>query len=1412
MLARTRLTLHRLQSALLLAALLLAALLLALLPSVRAQGAALAQAPAVSFPGNYGQAIGAPSWAPDDPAVAGADADGDGVYTLAVTLPRGSYEFKVALGGSWDENYGLGGEPDGPNIPFDVDAEAEVVFSFDGSSRAIGVTVGGVEVVRGGQPVEASAPAAPPASVGDGQIAHEALHHASRSDLYRAPFGAAPFGTQVTLRLRTAARDVESVALLVDSLSTATSLSLPMQPVARLDGYDWWEAAFDVGDAVEVHNYKFAIADGGLTLYYADDPALDGGAGQVLEARPVNRLGWDIYTYDPAFAAPAWAADAIIYQIFPDRFRNGDPGNDPQTGDWGYPEERGQLFAIEPWNTIVPDPDPQEPSNPWHATWNNTFYGGDLQGVLEKLDYLQALGVNTIYFTPIHEAVTNHRYDARDYRQVDDNLAVLNDPEASWTLFAEFAAAVDARGMRLILDAVPNHTSSDSPLFDRYARHESVGACESEASEFRDRYLFDPAQPAGTGVCAGDTSYRGFAGISTLPQADTNAEAVIEDWLGEEGIALHWLAVPGVAGWRVDTVPDVVAVNPHFFEPFRDVVKQAFPDALLISETWQEEPVRERLLGDEFDTTMNYRFAYATLGFLRDSEFTETNDGTIAPLGPAAYANALRSIEEDYPPAAFATAMNLISSHDFNRAVRTLDHDGVDYATLEPIGGFADGRQRLRLAALLQFTLPGAPMVFYGDEVGLVGFGRDPSRDDPHNRQPYPWEDEAGFDALPGWRKPDASLLAHYQTLGTLRAERSFLRTGAWITLLADDSAGLLAYARTDETGGALVAINRSAVTQTVALSLTGLFPYGTPLLDAFGGAASGAATAAAVGDDGLLSFDVPPLGFRLWLTAEGEQWTPLAAPRVEAETVAGSSGVTLTVTGVEEGAHVAIERSFVDGGFERLAVTESSGDLTFFDASAAPGVRWFYRAVAVGPNGLESAPSATASAMPAPAVAEARLGGPLVLTHTLSAITPTAVISGVVVVPGMTEAVGEVAGLRAELGYLPEGLADMTWVPGQYAGDLAGGDLTGADIYTATLLPEAPGQAIFRWRFSTDQGESWTQSDAGQLTVLPSDDTEPPKPPFRMDALAESNAYVSFAWRVSRPRDLALYRVCRADLTAGEEGCPTLFTLPRTTNVLTDTTVTTGHTYSYTVRLVDSSFNVSEPSDPITLTAELRMVQVTVRVRVPPETPPDDTVYIAGDNAEVFGASFSPALLPLTHVGDGVGDGIWEVVLEVEDGVELQYKYTRGSWESVEQWGTISGFANRRVTIQRAPDGTMLIEDTATDWGTEGPDDRRGVQTWRDPLVTAAEPAPDATLPAPVESVRATFSIFVSADDPAAVLTVADAGGNPLPGRVAADGAQRFVFTPDEPLGPGVYTATAHNVEATTPMIAPYTWTFTVE
>ncbi|HYF65582.1 MAG TPA: alpha amylase N-terminal ig-like domain-containing protein, partial [Herpetosiphonaceae bacterium] len=810
------------------------------------------------------------------------------VFTLSYQIPTpNTYEAKIVTTGNWDGQVtaqGRSANADNPvSISFTTTTLSETVkFYFDNGSGRLSITPQGDGELPDPEP-------------GDGLIAKAAIRHHSRESLYKVPFGAITLGTSATLRLRTAAHDVESVKVRLYNTADNSQSIKAMARVATDGDYEYWEYQLPAHDEIGVVYYRFIISDGATTVYYEDDSRIDGGLGETVASS--SDRSWNIYIYEPDFDTPEWAKNAVIYQIFVERFRNGDVTNDPTanpadkypgettpTRGWFYPDERAHRFPITPWNTIVPDPEPYaDTGREYWSTYSSTMYGGDLKGVQDKLDYLQELGVTTLYLNPIFDSPSNHKYDGRNYRTVDPAFGGPND-------FAALATAAHARGMYLVLDGVPNHVSSDSPYFDRFGRHPGSGACESQNSPYRSWFFFQDV-PAGTGKCVSSSgvvngaNYTGWFGVQSLPQINTAHPEVMAYWFGTPGgdpnlpsnTASYWVTGDDKAdGWRIDVVPDVVGVNPTFFETWRDTMKAANPEAVLYSETWPEDVVRDRVLGDEFDSTMNYRYRKAVLGFLRDTRWTDNDGGQeVDPLSPSQFIDAFTTMQEDYPKPAFDAAMNLIDSHDTNRAVHVLNElgfTGTGY-NRQPVDGFADARHRLAMVAVLQMTLPGAPTIYYGDEVGLTGFGFDVPRDDPYNRQPYPWADAAGYSSLPEWRKADNDLLGHYQDLGQLRGDHSFLRTGSFDPLLTDDANKVLAYGRKDASGAAIVVMNRDDEAHTVELDLKTYVPVGVTLnkvLPETGTAVPGLTT---------YQFVVPANSYGIWVTPGNANMAVLSAP-----------------------------------------------------------------------------------------------------------------------------------------------------------------------------------------------------------------------------------------------------------------------------------------------------------------------------------------------------------------------------------------------------------------------------------------------------------------------------------------------------------------------------------------------------
>jgi glycosidase len=613
------------------------------------------------------------------------------------------------------------------------------------------------------------------------------LLHDSFSPAYRSPGGAAPTGTPVRLSLRVTGARARSVTLRVEAAGRVSNLRMRRRGSV-------WSATYRTPARPTIASYAFRVVAGRRTYWYGDDDSgtdtRKGGVGRTTRLRTDT---FKLTVYNRSFTTPAWLQGAVVYEIFVDRFRNGDKSNDYcRAGSWtGCPTFYGNVPAVlhPTWNEQVEDA---------RATgvFNRDFFGGDLEGVVEKLDYLKSLGVDAIWLTPIFKARSNHRYDTEDYNEIDPGVG--GDPA-----FAFIANESAAKGIRLILDGVFNHTSSDSRYFDRYSRFAEVGACESPSSPFRPWYEI-------TGSEVPCRNYSAFANLDTLPTLN-DASPAVRAFVYRDGLASvvgRWTG-SGADGWRLDVAHEL---SHAWWRDFRRTVKGYAPEAPLIGEiTAGPVDATEYLLGDELDGVMNYRFRQAAIGFARTSPFTDSS-GTIPPLTPRQLDNALKAVLADYPPQAAAVSFNLVDSHDTNRVLFALDGD----------------RQRQRLVALLQFTTPGAPMVYYGDEAAIDAPGRS-GFGDPYNRAPYPGEDESGD--VDTYGPPDAAMIAYYSRLATIRRSLPALRGGSLTTLLTD--ANVYAFARVAAPNKpVIVVLNKSGQERDVSIPVRGLYPNGTELQD----------------------------------------------------------------------------------------------------------------------------------------------------------------------------------------------------------------------------------------------------------------------------------------------------------------------------------------------------------------------------------------------------------------------------------------------------------------------------------------------------------------------------------------------------------------------------------------------------
>jgi glycosidase len=1111
----------------------------------------------------------------------------------------------------------------------------------------------------------------------------DALLHDSRDDLYRTPFGAVPFDTLVTLRLRAAANDLDSVNIRVYNTRQEAAAVVPMSVVATTpDGYDLWEGAIDVGEETTVLWYRFILTKGSQTIFYEDDTrpdgenyfaANEGGVGTVYTQSP--DLSYQIAVYDPEFYTPEWFRNAVVYQIFPDRFRNGDRTNDPEDGSDVFYGDLPLVFH-EQWNEPPVDGRRVQAPN-GGGYFNSDFYGGDLAGITEKLDYLQDLGVTAIYLNPIFEARSNHRYDTADYLAIDPILGDIQD-------FRTLVSEAEARGMHIILDGVFNHMSSDSRYFDRYHRFDTVGACESIESDFRPWFIFVQPQGSQPSPCDGGedglTYYVSWAGFDSIPKINNNIFATRAFFFqGDDSVAATWGA-EGIGGWRLDVAGDIDnGRDPDntYWERFRRAVREINPETVIIGEEWND--ATEWLLGDEWDTVMNYRFRRGIVGFVRGEDFVD-NDGRIDGLTVSQFDGLVRSVEEDYPPVAYLAMMNLVDSHDTSRLLFTMNNN----------------RDWHRLAAFIQFALPGAPTIYYGDEVAmdapsLPEPGSPTLQDDPYNRAPYIWPDSPGG-AYPA---PDENMLGYYQILSQWRQRNPALREGRMVTLLADDASGVYAFLRVDaeHNNAVLVALNMSGEFQTATVSFAGLLPKGLTMYPSL-------ETDAIVTDSGSADLLLWPRSGTMW---QPDREVAFATPEPPARvTASGDAGqVTLAWDAADGAAGYMVYRSPVaNGGFEPIT-GEPITDTTYIDDTVTNGFVYYYAVASVSDNGLYGEPGESVMAVPSVAVNEAFYVGELPETIELAYGAAVELQVGIRI-EGVTEAEGAAPGVRVQGGIYPVGtdLHDVQWMPLQYAGEQ-----DGADVYSIELSPTEAGEFSIAAGYSTNAGEWWTlitQEDGSPpaLIVEAGDDTTPPEAPASVTVGRASVTGVELEWEAVADEGLAAYRVYRTP-----EGGQTqlLAELAPDVTAYRDIAVLDGQRFTYAVSAVDMGLNESPLVETDEVLVERQLVPVTFVAEVPPATNSD--VYIAGN----FGTEQLPLWDPAGLVMEQLDDTHWAVTLNLPEGASIEYKFVRGTWDAVEKGMECEEIANRTLSVNVdslgelvtdiVPEGSYVVNHTVAKW-----------------------------------------------------------------------------------------------------------------
>ncbi len=516
-------------------------------------------------------------------------------------------------------------------------------------------------------------------------------------------------------------------------------------------------------DNTEIWDIHTTIETEGLYWYHFDYVSSYGrssilqteeGIGDFIGA-PTARKDWQLTVTEKIFTTPDWLKGGVIYQIFPDRFYNSGskkenvPNDRKLRTDWGN--------------------EPEWRSTPDGKVLNNDFFGGDLKGITEKLPYLKELGVTCIYLNPIFESHSNHRYDTADYSKIDPLLGTEKD-------FKNLCNEAKKLGIHIILDGVFSHTGDDSVYFNRKGRYRTLGAYNSPKSPYYKWYKFTNYPD----------KYQSWWGFVTLPEVIEEGEEYREFINGKGGIIEKWLKA-GADGFRLDVADELPDI---FIDELRARLKETKPDALLMGEVWEDATTkhsygsrRRYLLGSQFDSVMNYPFANAILDFCRSGR-------------AESFMSTIMQIIENYPKQCLDVMMNHIGTHDTERAITKIAGESCEYRdrqwqSCRSLGDkYKKGIRLLKCAVALQYTLPGVPSVYYGDEAGLEGYK------DPFNRGCYPWGNE------------NRDLIEFYKTMGKIRKENSVFKKGYFSPV--SSMLGCVAYRRHDENGNIMVIVNRN--------------------------------------------------------------------------------------------------------------------------------------------------------------------------------------------------------------------------------------------------------------------------------------------------------------------------------------------------------------------------------------------------------------------------------------------------------------------------------------------------------------------------------------------------------------------------------------------------------------------------
>ncbi|MEG1060144.1 MAG: glycoside hydrolase family 13 protein [Oscillospiraceae bacterium] len=574
----------------------------------------------------------------------------------------------------------------------------------------------------------------------------------SRRAEHKTPFGAVKSGTKVTFRIFKSDAQTATLAVFKDGSIRPVLISM------NRNG--------------EIFEADYLFAEAGLYFYMFVLPNHtqvvrgDFGEGVLTEMRSHPSL-FQQTVFDAEYRPASRFCGGAMYQIFPDRFNIGKCGvlSSPY-GDRTFHTDLSDLPSYLPDET--------------GEVKNHDYFGGNLRGIEEKLDYLKQLGIDCIYLNPIGEAHSNHRYDTADYKKADPVLGTEKD-------FKKLCSSAHRRGIKIVLDGVFSHTGADSVYFNKLGRYDSVGAYQSRDSKYASWYKFSRFPD----------EYASWWGFKTLPEVNEEDENFSDFICGKGGVIDYWIKL-GADGFRLDVADEL---PDGFIEKIRSGVKRNGSDKILIGEVWEDASNkisygrrRRFLWGTELDSTMNYPFRTAILNFVKTAD----------AMG---FMSSVTEICENYPKEMLDQMMNMLSTHDTERAINALScGDESMTHTKEWLANrrlgtdeYLRGVEMLKLCFVLQFTLPGIPCVYYGDEIGMQGFG------DPFCR---------GFMR---WDSMDLNVRGCLEKISAFRRENRAIFADGELHPIKNDG-GVVAYLRKSRGNGEVfVAVNRSEEIASVA-------------------------------------------------------------------------------------------------------------------------------------------------------------------------------------------------------------------------------------------------------------------------------------------------------------------------------------------------------------------------------------------------------------------------------------------------------------------------------------------------------------------------------------------------------------------------------------------------------------------